>query len=156
LAARIDAPGGNAVTHEDAGKYGAKHPAGTVPDDSIAAALKGRADGGRVTCAVAHSIAQTLGVAPLEVGKTIDLLEYRIIECQLGLFGYAPVRKIVEPAPTVSDDLRGQLERFAREGEIGCASAWQVADGMGLPRMAVSAACESLGIKIKRCQLGAF
>jgi hypothetical protein len=143
------------VTHEDAGKYRAKHPAGSAVDASIAAALKQKVDAGRVTCAAAFDVAAT-GVAPAEVGKTIDLLEYRIIECQLGLFGYEPRGKVVEPAHAVSDDLRTQLDRFAQSGEISCASAWGIADQLGLQRMAVSSACEPLHIRVRRCQLGAF
>ena len=144
------------MTHEDAGKYRAKHPAGTAVDASIVAALEQKADGGRVICTHAHDIAETLKMAPSEVGKTIDLLEYRITKCQLGLFGYEPGRKVVEPAETVSDELRAQLDRFAGSGEISCASAWEIADRLGLQRMEVAAACELLGIKIRRCQLGAF
>jgi hypothetical protein len=144
------------VTHEDAGKYRAKHPAGSAVDASIVAALKQKVDAGRVTCAAAFEVAGALGVAPAEVGKTIDLLEYRIIECQLGLFGYEPRGKVVEPAHSVSDDLRAQLDRFAQSGEISCASAWGVADRLGLQRMAVSSACELLHIRVRRCQLGAF
>ena len=144
------------MTHEDAGKYKAKHPAGTAVDASIAAALEQKADGGRVTCAAAEEIAVNLSAALPEVGKNIDLLEYRITECQLGLFGYEPHGKVVEPAESVSDELRAELERFAGSGEISCASAWGVADRLGLQRMAVAAACELQGIKIRRCQLGAF
>jgi hypothetical protein len=144
------------VTHEDAGKYKAKHPVDTAVDASIAAALEQKAEGGRVTCAAAEEIAGSLSVALPEVGKTIDLLEYRIIECQLGLFGYEPRGKAVEPAETVSDGLRAELDRFAGSGEISCASAWGIADRLGLQRMAVAAACELLRIKIRRCQLGAF
>ena len=144
------------MTHEDAGKYKAKHPAGTAADPSLAAALKQKADAERVACATAEEIAGNLGVALSEVGKTIDLLEYRIIECQLGLFGYEPHGKAVEPAETVSDELRAELERFAGSGEISCASAWGIADRLGLRRMAVAAACELQRIKIRHCQLGAF
>jgi hypothetical protein len=144
------------VTHEDAGKYKAKHPADSAVDASIAAALEQKADGGRVTCAAAEEIAGILRVALSEVGKTIDLLEYRITECQLGLFGYEPRGKSVEPAEAVPDELRAGLDRFAGSGEISCASAWEVADRFGLQRMAVAAACELLRIKIRRCQLGAF
>ena len=44
----------------------------------------------RISCAGAHKIASVLHAAPAEVGRTIDLLEARIVKCQLGLFGYAP------------------------------------------------------------------
>lgn len=146
----------HAVTHEDAGKYAAKHAAGTTPDPAIAAALEKRAEEGTVACVAAHEIAGDLGVAPSEVGKTIDLLEYRIVGCQLGLFGYSPQRKIVEPADVVSEELRHELGRAAPDGRISCASVWAIADAQGQPRMTVAAACETLSVKIKNCQLGAF
>jgi hypothetical protein len=148
--------GRRSVTHEDAGKYAAKHAAGTTPDPAIAAALERRAEEGTVACVAAHEIAGDLGVAPSEVGKTVDLLEYRIVGCQLGLFGYSPQRKIVEPADAVSEELRHELGRAAPDGRISCASVWAIADAQGLPRMSVAAACETLSVKIKNCQLGAF
>jgi len=144
------------MTHEDAGKYAAKHPAGTRCDPAIAAVLKEKARDGRVTCAAAHAVAGDFEVAPSEIGKSIDLLEYRIIECQLGLYGYLPERKIVKAADTVSEDLRDHLQPFSAAGEISCASSWEIARALGLERMAVAAACENMGIKIKHCQLGAF
>lgn len=144
------------MTHEDAGKYRAKHPAGTVCDPAIAAALGQKMEDGRITCAAAHGIAGDLEVAPSEIGKAIDLLEYRIIECQLGLFGYSPERKIVKAADVISEDLRGHLGRFAADGEISCASSWEIAQTLDIGRMDVAAACELLDIKIRHCQLGAF
>jgi hypothetical protein len=144
------------MTHEDAGKYGAKHPAGTAADPAIADALAERVAGGRLSCTAAHEVAETLGVTPGQVGKTADLLEYRINECQMGLFGYAPEKKIVKPAQDVADDLRDRLLQSAARGEIDCASCWRVAQALGIGKMAVSAACEALDLKIVHCQLGAF
>jgi hypothetical protein len=144
------------MTHEDAGHYRAKHPQGTTPDPALAAALAQRAEDGLITCKAAHDVAAALGAAPSAVGTTADLLEYRIVECQLGLFGYSPEKRIVKPAAEVSPALREQLERHATEGTIDCASCWRIAETLGLQKMAVSAACERLGLKIKPCQLGAF
>lgn len=144
------------MTHEDAGKYSAKHPAGTVVDPTVAAALKVMAADGRITCAAAHGVAGDLEVAPSEIGTAIDLMEYRIIECQLGLFGYAPERKIVKAADAVSDDLRDRLHKAAPDGVISCASCWGIAQALDMARMDVAAACERLDFKIRPCQLGAF
>lgn len=144
------------MTHEDAGHYGAKHPSGTAYSPQVADALKEKAHDGRITCAAAHEVATSLGVTPAEVGKTSDLLEYRLIECQLGLFGYSPQRRIVKPAEEVSDELRERLARATRRGKISCAACWRIADALGLEKIAVSAACETLTIKIVHCQLGAF
>jgi hypothetical protein len=144
------------MPHEYAGHYGAKHPAGTVCDPTVAAALKKRAEDGRVTCTDAHKAAEDLQLAPSEVGKALDLLEYRIVKCRLGLFGYSPEKRIVQPADEISEDLHAQLRPSAAEGSIDCAACWEIAQTLGVEKMLVSAACERLGTKIRRCQLGAF
>jgi hypothetical protein len=144
------------VTPGLAGKYSAKHPEGTRPDSAIVTALDEVTDEGRVSCAVAHDLADDLAVTPAAVGRTMDLLEYRIIKCQMGIFGYEPGKKIVKPAAAVSDELRDRLLLAAPQGRISCASCWKVAEALGIQKIAVAAACETLGLKIKPCQLGAF
>jgi len=144
------------MTHEDAGHYGAKHPAGTSYEPRIAAAIREKAENDKITCAAAHGIAQQLAVSPLEVGKTIDLMEYRLVKCQLGLFGYSPAKKIVKAAEAVPDALHQLLQDAAIDEKIGCAACWGIAQALGIKKTAVSAACERLGIKIRPCQLGAF
>ena len=144
------------MTHEDAGHYGAKHPTGTVYDPDIAETLTQRAQGGRITCQAAHDTAEKFGVTPSEIGRTCDLLELRITRCQLGLFGYGPERPIVKPAESISDDLREQLERHTTGGRISCASCWLIAEKSGAEKQEISSACELLGTKVKRCQLGTF
>jgi hypothetical protein len=144
------------MTHEDAGKYSAKHPAGTTCHPAITAAVEQKAENDRITCGAAHEIAARLDVAPMEVGKAIDLLEYRIVKCQMGLFGYSPEKKIVKPAGAVSRKLESRLRDAVHEGKVGCATCWEIARELGIGKMDVSAACEGLEIKISPCQLGAF
>ncbi|HLA82347.1 MAG TPA: hypothetical protein VJP78_12135 [Thermoleophilia bacterium] len=144
------------MTRKDELHYSAKHPAGTTYDEQVAAAIKEKAVDGRITCADAFVVVQELSVPPSEVGKTIDLIEYRITRCQLGLFGYSPKKKVVEPAEEAPEGVRGQLNRFSSDGTISCAACWKIADTLGMERMAVSAVCELLGLKVQPCQLGAF
>jgi len=144
------------MTHEDAGHYAAKHPPGTSPDPVIAEAVLARDEDGLVTCSNAHRIARDLGISPAVVGTTIDLLEKRIAQCQLGLFGYSPQRKILQPADSVAPELAEALNRLAVDGRISCKNCWDTAAAFGMPRMAAAAACERLGLKIRPCQLGAF
>ena len=144
------------MTREDAGHYSIKHPKGTTYDPALAEALEQKAPDGLLSCTTAHEIASAFAVPPAEVGKTADLLEYRIVECQMGLFGYSPEKRIVKPADEVSDQLRDSLQRYAADGRISCATCWKIADDLALEKMAVSSACERLGIKVKHCQLGAF
>ena len=144
------------MTHDDAGHYAAKHPQGTRLDADVAAEIKKRERQGTLTCAAAHAIADDLNRSPGEVGRCMDLIEVRLTKCQLGLFGYRPNKKIVSPAAAVDPRLADAINAALVDGRIACETAWQIADGRGMNRMALSAACEALGRKVKPCQLGAF
>ncbi len=144
------------MTHEDAGHYGAKYPQGTQSDPVVAVALSERARDDRITCTAAHEVATTLKITPSEIGRTTDLLEYRITECQLGLFGHAPQKRTIKPAENVSEELRLRLERDTIDGRIDCASCWTIARELAVEKLTVSCACELMGLKVTRCQLGAF
>jgi hypothetical protein len=133
-----------------------KHAAGDQPDRIIADKIKIRAKDGCLPCAVAFDIAQEIGGSAAEVGKTLDLLNFRLVKCQLGLFGYGPGKKIVQPADSVAADLKTAIEAALVNGRLPCAGSWEIATRFKLRKMAVSNACEALGVKIKPCQLGAF
>lgn len=136
--------------------YAGKHAAGARPDPRIAEALRKSADQGEIRCAEAFAVAERLGVTPAEVGRTLDLLEMRIVRCQLGLFGYRPKKRVVKPAESVAPDLARALGEGLDEDRLPCATAWSIAQAHGLSRLAVAAACEAQQVKISRCQLGAF
>jgi len=144
------------VTHEDAGHYAAKHSKDTELNPKIAEAVRLKASDERISCAAAHKIAGDLNVEPIDVGTAIDLLEYRITRCQIGLFGYGPEKKIVRPDADVSPDLERAIRESMRDGRISCLSCWRIAKRLHMTKMGVSAACEALGIKLCDCQLGAF
>ncbi len=132
-----------------------KHAAGDQPDKTIADKIKMRVKSGCLPCAVAFDIAKEIGVSAAEVGKTLDLLNFRLAKCQLGLFGYGPEKKIVQPAESVAPNLKTAIEAALKNNRLPCASSWEIAARFKLRKMAVSNVCEALGIKIKPCQLGA-
>jgi hypothetical protein len=147
------------MTHEDAGKYAAKHPSGTARSEHIAEAIREKSPSGALPCAVGEKISKELKVTIAEVGTTADLLEMKIKECQLGLFGWGDKPrhgKDIPAADSVSVEIKSAVEKAAVNGIVTCALAWTIADHLGLPRRAVSAACEATGLKIRACQLGAF
>ena len=143
------------MTHEDAGNYAAKHSPDRKPDEDIAQRVRAAAHNGTINCAASHAIARELQISPSEVGFTIDYLEIRLCKCQLGLFGY-PQGRIVEPAETVSDDLKDEIHTRLIDGRLTCADAWDIAARRRTSRQEIASACEKLGIKISKCQLGAF
>ncbi len=146
------------MTHADRGRYAAKHGTGQGPDERIAAAVRPKARDGRLGCADAERIGAELDVPMAEVGRTLDLLEIRIDRCQLGLFGYPSGEKGkgVRPADQVTAELEAAIRGRLAAGRLPCTAAWEIAGTQKISRMAVSAACEALKIKVKPCQLGAF
>lgn len=149
-------PKGFHMTHDDAGHYAAKHPKGTAPDGRIAAVVNAKVKDGKISCAAAHAAADELNVLPGEVGRTVDLMELRIVKCQLGLFGYAPEKKIVEPAETVANDVKSAVLAELKNGRLPCKTSWDIAHRFGISRMEMGAAIEALSVKVSPCQLGAF
>jgi hypothetical protein len=107
-------------------------------------------------CAVAFDIAEKLAISPASVGAYADAHKLRLVKCQLGLFGYQPEKRIVKSADAVSPDLENAIRRELVADRLPCKSAWALAKKLNTRKMAVSSACEALGIKIKPCQLGAF
>ena len=147
------------MTHEDAGKYALKHPPGTRPNEQIAKAIREKSPGKELACAVAEKIAKDLRVGISEVGGTADLLEMKIKECQLGLFGWGKKPdhgKEIRVTNSLSAEMQSALEKVTENGAVTCAEAWAIAGRLGTERKGVSAACETLGLKIRACQLGAF
>lgn len=144
------------MTHEDKGHFSKKHPEGLEIIPEIAEAIKQKASNGTITCAAAHGIAKELNRPPSLVGMNIDFLELSLSKCQLGLYGYGPGKRIVESAETVSEELETAIRDAIVNGRVPCISLWNIAERFAIKKMDASSACETLKIKIKPCQLGAF
>jgi hypothetical protein len=144
------------MTHDNRGHYAKKHSPDRKVKPEISDALKKQASDGRVSCAVAHKIAEDLKETPEEVGFTMDMLELRIAKCQMGLFGYTPKKKIVEPVEHVPQTLKNAIKGQLEDERLSCKAAWKIAEELGIKKMEVAAGCEALKIKIAPCQLGAF
>jgi hypothetical protein len=122
----------------------------------IREALQSRANESGLACAAAFAVAAEVGVSPKAVGEAMDQLQIPIIKCQLGLFGYAPKKKIVKPAETVTADEEKAVRQALVNGKLPCASCWQLAAAFGKTRLEMASLCEGLALKISPCQLGAF
>jgi hypothetical protein len=144
------------MTSHDRGHYSKKHSVGREMNESIVNAIKDKVSDQKLTCAAAFKIADTCGTTAGEVGFTLDMLEIRIIRCQMGIFGYEPEKKAVKPMDSVPEELENAVREKLIKGKLTCAAAWGIAKVLNIPKMKVSSACETLGIKIKPCQLGAF
>ena len=137
-------------------KFADKHGVDVRVNELIKEHIVGQTKNNEMACAKAFKIADELNVSAAEVGKTADLLNMKLVKCQLGLFGYTPEKKIVKPKATSSIKLESAIQDSLVEGALPCARAWEIARNFDISKMAVSAVCEQLKIKIKPCQLGAF
>jgi len=147
------------MTHKDAGKYSTKHLSGKTLNEKVARMIREKSPGGELPCVMGEKISKELKVEISEVGITADLLEIKIKKCQLGLFGYGKKPnhgKDIQAADSVSGEMKRAIEETAENGKVTCAALWMIADRLGTKRKEVSAACETLKIKIRKCQLGTF
>jgi len=109
-----------------------------------------------LSCVAAFEIAGKLNIPESDIGAAADRLSLKLVNCQLGLFGYKPDKKIVKAGETVSAELKAAISNSLQDGRLSCVKAWAIAAQLNIQRISVSCACETLGIKIKECQLGAF
>ncbi|HUT20848.1 MAG TPA: hypothetical protein VM366_16965 [Anaerolineae bacterium] len=130
-------------------------------NERIAEAIKEALLEGQLPCAAAFAISERLGVEPLDVGKEADALDVRLSKCQLGLFGYGSKAEGTHRRVVPMDDVPPSLEQGIRDaldddGNLSCAAAWRIAEGLGEGKQAVSDAAEGLDVRVVQCQLGAF
>jgi hypothetical protein len=115
---------------------------------------------GELPCAGAFKLAEELGLKPMIIGQVADEMDVHLSRCQLGLFGYGPKaegkHRVVKPMADVPAELQQAIEAVAADKGLTCLQAWEIAADLGLPKMDVCSACETLGFKITVCQLGAF
>ena len=143
------------MTHEDAGHYAKKHQNVEI-DKDIEEKLKKNAEKGNISCPLVHSIANKLSTTPDKIGIQADLLEMRILHCQIGLFGWEPLGKLIDKKIEISKTLEQEIEKTIDNNRITCLGCWDIAKKLKIKKLDVASACEKKGIKIKKCQIGAF
>ncbi len=136
--------------------FSEKHGPGVVPSPLIRHQIENRLQNDELWCASAFKIARALDVSAGEVGKTADLMNVRLARCQLGIFGFGARKKIVQPVDSPVDGLEDAIRAALVEQRLPCRAAWNIARKFKVAKMTVSGVCESIGIRIGPCQLGAF
>ena len=144
------------MTEKDKGNYPGKHQPGEKPDEAIRAEIEKETKSGALPCAVAFKIAKKMNVPAAEVGKAADLMNYELAKCQLGLFGYKPGRRIVKSEASPDPEINNAVTEALEDGKLTCMAAWDIAGRFKVPKLTVSNICESRGVKVKSCLLGAF
>ena len=129
--------------------------------ENMAQAIREHLVDEQLPCAAAFAIAESEGLGPLEVGEEADRLGVRLSRCQLGLFGYGPKaegrHRRIKPMQDVPPELAAAIQSsLGKDGKLTCADAWRIAEQLGIAKQTVANAIEGLGLRIMRCQLGAF
>jgi len=144
------------MARKDRSHYAKKYEAGAVVDPMLRDALLKSAAEGKLACKVAFDVANRLGVLPDAVGRAADILELRLVECQLGLFDHPPKRRDGKPAESVAPEMKKAILTGLVNERLPCKTAWEIAEQLGIKKVEAGAACDAIGIRIKPCQLGAF
>ena len=137
-------------------KFAAKHQGEAQINSVIKNEILKQSKNGKLPCFIAFKIAKELRVSPADVGKTVDLLNFRLAKCQLGLYGYQPKKREVKPKMPSDQGLKDAITDAVVEGKLPCRKVWDIAALYNVHKMRVSCACEAMNIKITKCQLGAF
>lgn len=124
--------------------------------NSIKEALLSAKVGDTIPCAAALSIASRLSKSPAEIGAAMNMLSIKISKCQLGLFGYGEKKKIIKVIGHVSPQIAKILQEAVQDNRIACKMLFEIAQTHNMPLFEIACACETMGIKIVQCQLGAF
>lgn len=131
-----------------------------MPSEKIREMIAVYPEKGKLPCAVAHYIAASLNLDPIEVGRVATKTGTKIYQCQLGLFGYGrkgkSEYKITGRKVDVDQEVLDLIKAQVTDGRISCARLWEIADSQGIMRNEAGNAADSLGIKVTPCQLGAF
>jgi hypothetical protein len=141
------------------GKYAAKHTVDIKPDEKIAEAIKGHLQNGKLSCASACAIAQDMNVSLAAIGRNADLIEARITKCLLGFFGHrSPDGEKLKPEPveSVSKNVEDAISAHMQNGMLTCAALWEVGQETNISKKELGRICQTLKVKIVRCQLDAF
>ncbi len=134
---------------------------GATIEDEFAAAIKNCVFNGTLACAAAFEVAEDLKETRLEVGHGADVLHIPLSTCQLGLFGYPGPAKLWESGgymePAVAPDVvNAILATQDKSGKITCEALMAIADRFGILRAVAGRAADRAGVRVVRCQLGAF
>jgi len=147
---------GATMTGDHKTDYSKKHSSGKTIDPAIETEVNRYKIDRELPCVRAFEIAKKNNVGPEDVGIALDQLNIRLTKCQLGLFGYKPQKKIVKKLDSVDQALAKEIKGAMNNHRVSCENIWAIASRLGIRKITVSSACESMGIKIKPCQLGAF
>ncbi|OQY02240.1 MAG: hypothetical protein B6I26_01445 [Desulfobacteraceae bacterium 4572_130] len=143
------------MTKKHAKDYAIKH-SGKRINKKAEKIIKQKSKDEKITCKSLHIAAKEIGITPSDAGIQIDLMGLKLIECQLGVFGYLPNGKILKKEIKFSKQVEKIIEKNTQNGKIICKKCWEIAKNLKMKKLDISSIANIKNIKIKNCQLGAY
>ena len=116
-------------------RFADKHDPNIKPDGSITSEILKHTQHAEISCDDAFQVAEILGVSANLVGMNADLIDVKLIKCELGLFGYRPRKNIVPPQTEVDPELKDAILDARINGKLPCKIAWEIASRLNIPKM---------------------
>ncbi len=133
-----------------------KVPPDFSPNENISKKIMDESKNNAITCASAFKIAELLGIQYLEVGFYADSLNLKLSKCRIGLFGHGKGVKLVKKLDTIDNNTEKSVDTFTENERLSCENVLKIADDLKINPIVVGSVCQTKGIKIKNCCLGAF
>lgn len=133
-----------------------KRPVEFTPDKKIADKVTAASEDGYLSCAAAFKLADHLEISYSQMGYYADALELRLTKCRIGLFGHGKGVKLVRKVDEIDQNLEKRVNTFVENDRVNCEYILNIADAFRVSPVQVGSICQTKGIKIKNCCLGAF
>ena len=118
------------MTQQNQKHYAKKHEEKEIlMEEEFRERLLKEAKEGRLTCSKAFLIGKESGKEPQQTGVYLDLLEIRIVECQLGLFGFTPEKRKVKTGEII-DPIRQLIEEGREDSRLSLTKTDLMADAI--------------------------
>ena len=126
------------------------------PDKKICDMFMAQSTDGKLSCANAFMLAEKLGLNKSEAGYYADYLTLRLAKCQIGLFGHGEKGKLIRKLESPDEKILEQVTCLKEGDRLSCENVFKIARDFKVSLTNVGSVCQTMGVKIKDCRLGAF
>ncbi len=133
-----------------------KVPPDFCPDENISKKVMDESQNNSISCTAAFKLSKLLDIPYLEVGFYADSLNLKLSKCRIGLFGHGKGVKLIKKLDTIDKNIEKRVDTFLDDERLSCENVLKIADEFKVSPVIVGSVCQTKGIKIKNCCLGAF
>ncbi len=133
-----------------------RKPVDFSPDKKICEIIQAESRDGKMSCPAVLKISEKLNISKSEAGYYVDYLGLRLAKCQIGLFGHGEKGKLIRMLEDPDENIKIQIESLLEGKSLSCENVFTIAKKQNVSQVTVGSVCQSIGVKIKKCQIGAF